>query len=150
VMNKGKVAQSGTPREIYEHPRADFVAEFVGSNNVWKCSLIGTTPPHLLLKTGFGADLKVLDPRGTGRALGEEVIVCVRPEGIQLGAATGAEQGSNLLRGRVTEAVYLGAYNRYQVDVGGGESVTADSKQKFDVGQELAMAVPPENFTVIE
>ena len=34
VMNDGRVEQVGTPREIYEHPSTDFVADFVGSMNV--------------------------------------------------------------------------------------------------------------------
>jgi ABC-type Fe3+/spermidine/putrescine transport system ATPase subunit len=150
VMHEGRVVQTGTPREIYEHPRAEFVARFVGSNNVWKCAVTGSTPEHLLLRTDFGVELKALDAGGArGRAPGDRVTVCVRPEGIELGAGQPAMGDSNLLKGRVTEVVYLGAYNRYQLDVG-GEIVTADSKQKLDVGQELTMAIPPENCTVIE
>jgi iron(III) transport system ATP-binding protein len=148
VMHEGKVVQDGTPREIYEHPRADFVAQFVGSNNVWKCKVAGRAPGRLLVRTDFGVDLKVQDTEGTGGLVpGDGVAVCVRPEGIEVGAGAGGD--SNLLRGRVAEAVYLGAYNRYQLDVG-GETVIADSKQQLDVGQELTMAVPPENCTIIE
>jgi ABC-type Fe3+/spermidine/putrescine transport system ATPase subunit len=149
VMHEGRVVQTGTPREIYEHPRAEFVAQFVGSNNVWKCPVTGRTPKHLLLKAEFGVELKVQDTGGTrGGVPGDRVTVCVRPEGIELGAGEGAGN-SNLLEGRVTEAVYLGAHNRYQLDVG-GEIVTADSKQELEVGRQLTMAVPPENCTVIE
>jgi ABC-type Fe3+/spermidine/putrescine transport system ATPase subunit len=149
VMHEGKVVQTGTPREIYEHPRAEFVARFVGSNNVWKAKITGRTPLHLMLRTDFGGELRVLDTEGTrGRGPGDEVMLCVRPEGIELGAGTDTGD-SNLLKGKVTEAVYLGAYNRYQFDVG-GEIVTADSKRRFDEGQELTMAVPPESCTIIE
>lgn len=153
VMHEGRVVQTGTPREIYERPKAEFVAQFVGSNNVWKCTVTSSpsTPSYLLLRTGFGVDLKVLlESAGAAkrRGPGDEVTVCVRPEGIELGYGDGPK-GSNLFKGRVSEVVYLGAYNRYQFDVG-GEVVTADSKQELKVGQEVTMAVSPESCTIIE
>lgn len=152
VMHEGRVVQTGTPREIYEHPRAEFVAEFVGSNNVWNCRVTGKAPGSLLLRTGFGADLKVLEADGArSRSPGDQVTVCVRPEGIALGGGGDVAAGgdSNVLKGRVMEVVYLGANKRYQVEVG-GETVMVDSKQELDVGQGLAMVIPPENCTVIE
>jgi ABC-type Fe3+/spermidine/putrescine transport system ATPase subunit len=149
VMHEGRVVQTGTPREIYEHPRAEFVAQFVGSNNVWRCVVTGSTPQHLLLRTDFGVELKALDAGGArARALGEKVTVSIRPEGIELGASL-ATGDSNLLKGRVTEVVYLGAFNRYQLDLG-GETVTADSKRELEVGQETTMVVLPEDCTIIE
>ncbi len=36
VMNGGKIEQSGTPEEIYDRPRSEFVARFIGSSNVIK------------------------------------------------------------------------------------------------------------------
>ena len=35
VMNKGRIEQIGTPEEIYTRPKTHFVAEFVGSNNIF-------------------------------------------------------------------------------------------------------------------
>src|SRR5215208_3607751 len=34
VMNEGRIAQVGTPHEVYEHPRSRFVADFIGIANI--------------------------------------------------------------------------------------------------------------------
>jgi putative spermidine/putrescine transport system ATP-binding protein len=68
VFNAGRVAQVGTPREIYERPRTRFVADFVGSSNV--------LPPALAAR--FGA---------CGWA-------SLRPEALRLADAEAAVQGT--------------------------------------------------------
>jgi spermidine/putrescine transport system ATP-binding protein len=60
VMNKGKIEQIGTPKEIYQRPATQFVAKFIGENNFLKISgnLIAVRPENINLslvnETGKG------------------------------------------------------------------------------------------------
>ena len=44
VMNAGKIEQAGTPEEIYDRPRSEFVARFIGSSNVVKGKALDADP----------------------------------------------------------------------------------------------------------
>jgi len=107
VFNEGRVAQIGTPADVYEKPETDFVAGFVGVSNVL---------------TGDAA-----------RAVtGDDAAFTIRPEKIEL-AGTDAVAGPDrcAARGHVREVVYLGALTRYVVELdGGGELVV--TRQNLD------------------
>ncbi len=92
VFNEGRIAQIGTPAEVYDRPATRFVADFVGSSNV--------LPPALTHAFGGPARWSSL-----------------RPEAIRLTAA-GAEMRA---KGRVTALRYLGAGTRVALETGGQE-----------------------------
>src|SRR5258708_19704740 len=46
VMNAGKVEQAGSPEDIYERPRSEFVARFIGGRNVVQRTVVHNRPPH--------------------------------------------------------------------------------------------------------
>ncbi|HEU5113244.1 MAG TPA: ABC transporter ATP-binding protein [Acidimicrobiia bacterium] len=96
VFNHGKVEQVGTPSEVYENPRNSFVAGFVGTSNVMSGPL-------------------------AERILGSPAPFTVRPEKITIESPSGEPRTDGLaVNGTVVEAVYLGMYTRYRVDVGDG------------------------------
>lgn len=97
VFNHGRVEQVGTPGDVYENPRNEFVAGFVGVSNV------------------VSGDL-AFQLRGDAEAF------TVRPEKISL-ADPGhmAETGKCSIDGVVKDATYLGAFTRHRVDIGGLE-----------------------------
>jgi putative spermidine/putrescine transport system ATP-binding protein len=68
VFNEGRIAQVGTPAEIYERPRTPFVADFVGSSNV--------LPPEVATRFGAGG------------------WASLRPEALRLTAPDGGLQGT--------------------------------------------------------
>src|SRR3989454_12586545 len=82
VMNRGVIQQTGTPREIYERPGNQFVADFVGTTNFLDATVSAPADPgHYRVSSALG-EMKVraveaLQP-------GEKVILSVRPEAIQL------------------------------------------------------------------
>lgn len=91
VFNEGCIEQVGTPREIYEKPETSFVAQFVGTNNIFAADRA---------KALFGDALKV-----TGS------MVAIRPEQIRL-SKTGMANG---ISARVVAVQYLGAETRVHV-----------------------------------
>src|ERR1700758_1409183 len=100
VMDRGKVVQVGTPAEIYEFPQSRFVADFVGTTNLFE-GTIATCEPGLttVFCADAGCDLIVDD---VGRFTpGQRVWVALRPEKIRLSKQPTADGRSNQLRGTV-------------------------------------------------
>jgi iron(III) transport system ATP-binding protein len=117
VMKDGFVVQVGTPRQIYETPRNQFVADFVGSTN-----FVGGTVTavdgggHCVVHTGFG-DLKV--QAGEGVQKGQTVVISVRPEDVELvETEPPPAAGDNIVSGTVHAKDFLGEYLDFHVKVG--------------------------------
>jgi putrescine transport system ATP-binding protein len=123
VMDRGKVMQVGTPSEIYEFPRSRFVADFVGTTNLFEGIVGASEPGELTVQCAeTGCDLKVDD---VGRfSPGQRVWVALRPEKIRLSKEEPKGERLNLLRGVVWELGYLGHRSTYQIKMASGKLVT--------------------------
>jgi putative spermidine/putrescine transport system ATP-binding protein len=99
LMNHARIEQLGTPREIYEHPRTAFAADFIGISNIFR----GKWDGNGSLETAHG---RFSLPRGAQSPSAEPALV-VRPEHLRLG-----EQDGNAVTGRVSEIVYAGSETR--------------------------------------
>ncbi|WP_148571933.1 ABC transporter ATP-binding protein [Nocardioides caldifontis] len=118
VMNHGRLEQVDAPEQLYEAPSTAFVAGFIGNTNL----LRGRRSGDMVILEG-GTKVPV-GARVASDAI-DRVLVSVRPEKVQLGAAP--EAGDVVaFTGRVTEAVYLGASTRYSVRCDDGLLVTSD------------------------
>jgi putrescine transport system ATP-binding protein len=129
VMDRGKVVQVGTPAEIYEFPQSRFVADFVGTTNLFE-GVISTCEPGLTTVTcqETGCDLLVDD---VGRFTpGQRVWVALRPEKIRLSKQPTVQSRANQLRGTVHQLGYLGNRCTYQVKTASGKLVTVFSQNE--------------------
>lgn len=133
VFNHGKVEQVGTPSEVYENPRNAFVAGFVGTSNV-------VSGPLAERLTGSSQAFTVRPEKLTIRQPGDPV-----PE------------GSFSAAGTVAEAVYLGMYTRYRVDIGGAvidvasQNTTADRQDtERQVGLPVLVSWPKDSCRPLE
>jgi spermidine/putrescine transport system ATP-binding protein len=123
VMNKGRIAQIGTPVEIYEAPVDSFVAAFIGDTNFLRGHVIGQTCEEYSRAAipGFG-EIGLYNDRPLSP--GEEIALSLRPEKLRLavrdpaGAMDSALPGQNCFAGEIEEVIYLGATTRYVVRVG--------------------------------
>ena len=123
VMDRGKVVQVGTPAEIYEFPKSRFVADFVGTTNLFE-GTVATCEPGLTTVecSEVGCDLMVDD---VGRFTpGQRVWVALRPEKIRLSKQPAQERRCNQLRGTVWQLGYLGNRCTYQIKTTSGKVVT--------------------------
>jgi iron(III) transport system ATP-binding protein len=124
VMDRGRVLQLGKPWELYLRPANRFVADFIGTMNVFQGRVEGPGPAagEHAVATSFGARWHVCaaDTSGTRVSLG------VRPESLTLERGGSGGESWNSLTGTITEAAYLGAVVRYQVRVADGLTITAD------------------------
>jgi putrescine transport system ATP-binding protein len=102
LMRDGRLAQIGTPAEIYESPASRFVAEFLGAANVLQAVVRRSEAGGSLLEVaGLGL---VHASRPAPRGVGESLFLAIRPERISLGSAT----PPNAVRAPIAETAYRG------------------------------------------
>ena len=109
VMNKGKIVQLGTPREVYERPASRFVADFVG----WTNFLPGKTTADGAVDV-LGKTIATAKPLSI--AAGTDVHLTVRPDDVRVGSNGGAEEV--VFNGDVRTTMYLGRNLMCEVAVG--------------------------------
>jgi spermidine/putrescine transport system ATP-binding protein len=145
VMNGGRVEQTGSPREIYEHPRTAFVADFVGSLNALELTIDELVGGYAV--TRFGDGERVVVPVATGRRPGERVRVAVRPERVRIGPAL--EDGSRL-QGTIAEVVFLGMYTQLHVDTRAGRVVCHRlAGESLEPGSRVTLSWEPEQASLL-
>jgi len=137
LMNSGRVEQAGSPREIYEGPETEFVADFLGVSNLLEAQATadGSGCSLRIGERTFHAAQGATDSRG-------EVKVMIRPERILLERHD--TPGDNRMPGLVERAVFLGGLHEVHIRVLGGEllkaTVSNDGKP-LDVALEEGTAV---------
>ncbi len=122
IMKEGRIAQIGTPFDVYETPNSRFVGDFIGNANMITGSVTG----------GEGADWQVaseeLGSTITARhqeplPIGSEVTVMVRPEKMSIGREKMAGAINSLSGGRITDIAYLGDMSIYHVKLPSGRKI---------------------------
>jgi len=149
VMDRGKVIQVGTPSEIYEFPQSRFVADFVGTTNLFEGTVTSCEPGLITVScSDTGCNLLVDDVSRC--APGQKVWVALRPEKIRLSKQPNPDAGVNQLKGMVWELGYLGNRSTYQVKTGSGKLVTVfaqnerrSSEVAIDWSDEVYVSWPP-------
>jgi len=106
VMNHGRIMQVGSPTEIYARPRNRFVADFIGKVNFLRSQVIDERRVSLLGQTFLVPDLD-------GRSPGQEVVLTIRPEAINLLSSGGH------FSGKIARATFLGGIVEYEIYVEG-------------------------------
>jgi putative spermidine/putrescine transport system ATP-binding protein len=114
VMDKGRIAQSASPREIYAQPRTEYVAAFIGGQNVLHGRVAAVTESSITLQ-GAQGDCYLLPhdttAGGTTVTTGQSVSFAVRRDRMRVTGEHGAlAPAPNTLRGRVRELEYQGIY----------------------------------------
>jgi iron(III) transport system ATP-binding protein len=115
VMNRGRIQQTGAPREIYERPASQFVADFIGTTNFLRATVRDgdSSPGFFTVDSEIGAlRVRAVDPLSEGA----KVVISVRPEDIRL-SETRPEGEGNVLEGTVDTKVFLGESVDFQVRV---------------------------------
>ncbi|GAB4264427.1 MAG: ABC transporter ATP-binding protein [Pararhodobacter sp.] len=117
VMNDGVIRQVGEPREIYEAPNSRFVADFIGSVNLFE----GTVGPAAadLMRIATEDLGPVSAPPMPGLTQGQTVWLAVRPERIAL-SRTAPEGMTNVTSGVVEDLAYGGHMTAYRVRLSNG------------------------------
>jgi iron(III) transport system ATP-binding protein len=142
VMNGGRIEQAGSPEEVYEHPRSEFVARFIGSSNVLKGKALDER--HLSCS---GATLRC---SGGKFVTGANAAIAVRPHVVRLWAGQ-PDNAANVIEGKVARQVFLGSTRDYMVELADGTHVrvVASTAENVPQGSSVWLYLPPENCRVL-
>jgi len=122
VMNRGEIVQIGTPTEIYEFPQNKFVADFIGSVNMFEGTMIEDLPDHVRIKSDeLGGTIYV--DHGISAAPGAIVYTAIRPEKINILRTPPADTTENCVKGVVKEIAYMGDVSIYLVKIDTGKTI---------------------------
>jgi len=144
VMNRGRLLQVGSPREVYEFPRSLFVADFIGQATSVTGEVV-SRDGFVTLKTPIGKMLGKYPP-GLDVVVGQKVIAIVRPEHLLLDPVDQA----NEIKVRLSALSYLGSVTRIfgQSD---GLNLIADLQvdKSVSVGQEVKLYFRPSDTLIL-
>ena len=143
IMEKGIVAQMGSPQEIYYHPKSEFVADFIGEANFLKGPLKSKNGSDGVVDiSGTKVDVKEIKNFG----IGDTCTLVLRPESAVL-----ADAGQ--LPCRVILSCFMGSYQNYHVMVGDNLVKITDfnpkNKKIYDVGDKAYVKFDPANVHVL-
>ena len=136
VMNKGRILQVGSPRDIYDRPSERFVANFIGETNFLDGEVTGVSGAEARVKLADGAVISAGLPEGLAPA--GRVSIVVRPEHARL-VPPGAPAD---LAGRLETAVYFGTDTHYHVRLDGGGAFTVRTQNSRGGGAGFAEGEP--------
>ncbi len=121
VMNAGRVVQWGAPWEVYYRPRTPFMADFVGSVNLVRASVLSASDGQVRVQLA-DHDLTLPLTDSPTPAAGAEVLLSIRPESLRLAGPSGAPaEGGVPFAGEVIRRTFLGHQMRYAIAVDGQE-----------------------------
>ncbi len=122
VMNHGEIVQIGTPSDIYEYPSSRFVADFIGSVNMFEGRLIEDEPDYVRVTSDeLGGTFHV--GHGVSAAPDATVWVALRPEKIVVTRERPEGDGDNRVEGVVSEVAYRGDQSIYLVKLASGRQM---------------------------
>jgi len=119
VMNHGEIIQVGTPTDIYEYPNSKFVAEFIGSVNMFAGRLIEDEPDHVRIDSEDMGGTIFVD-HGVSAPPGGTVWAAIRPEKMAM-TRERPDSRDNVARGTVEDIAYLGDLSVYLVRLASGK-----------------------------
>jgi spermidine/putrescine transport system ATP-binding protein len=151
VMDGGRVVQCGPPREVYEHPRTEFAADFLGTANLLDvdCAAPDGNPQRTVRLGSFALTALCPDtlPAGPGRAV-------LRPERVRLAPARRGAPAAGTVPGIVDRLVYVGATTQVAVRLPHGPSIQAllvsgGELDGLTPGTPVEVGCPPEAIRVL-
>jgi spermidine/putrescine transport system ATP-binding protein len=156
VMNGGRIEQAGGAADLYERPQTEFVANFLGVSNLVDARISARNNGLTQLETHDGATLHVPSDR-CGPHKDDSVRAGVRPEKITLlPEGDTVPDGSNVLKGTVVVAAFLGISIQYVVRAAGGEELNVFAQntdgsepESLGAGRKVQLAWRPEHTFVV-
>jgi putative spermidine/putrescine transport system ATP-binding protein len=126
VMERGRIAQAGTPQEVYHQPATAFVADFIGTMNRISGEI---SDGHLVWPSGR-LPLGSIDSRD----------VMFRPEDVRL-----VDAGEHHFHGTVVSSFFLGDHTRLVVDAGAPSPLVVETTERrtWPRGERVHLAVVP-------
>jgi putrescine transport system ATP-binding protein len=155
VMDKGRLVQVASPRELYESPNSVWVATFVGDINFIEGLVVSQKGALLTLRTEEAGTIIVTST--IKPIAGMTVPIAIRPEKIRISSETASSELANALRGEIIDVNYLGDSSVYYVKLSSGSvmKVTAANLVRsetgfFALGQRVSLSFSPDACIVLD
>jgi putrescine transport system ATP-binding protein len=134
VMDAGQIRQVATPAEVYEAPNSRFVADFIGSINLFDGEVTRSDAALTELQSPEGFALRMVD--GQSRSIGSHLTLGLRPEKIAV-THTKPDSGVNAVEGEVWDLAYLGDMSIFHVKLDSGKIIKASVVNASRSGSEV-------------
>ena len=145
VMSDGRIVQEGSPREVFAQPQDRFVADFMGSGNIFQGEVVSANDQDVTVKLGFG--VIACTANGQSVSVGDNVLISIRPESASLSSTPSPGSLACAIR---TEA-YLGVNVEYLISVAGHElriRVPSDT-QSFEPDEEAHLSLRAQGCFIV-
>ena len=126
VMDNGQFMQTGTPTEIYEHPKTRMVADFIGSANIFEGRVISNDNSQIMVRL-VDDELEFLVDHPVTLAENSRVWLALRPEKIHLSKTAPPNTPYTQLSGKVQDLGYLGSMSIYRIKLASGRVISVTS-----------------------
>ncbi|WP_282432514.1 spermidine/putrescine ABC transporter ATP-binding protein PotA [Psittacicella melopsittaci] len=144
VMNKGKIVQDGTPREIYEEPANLFVAEFIGEINVFEATVIERIEENRVRAKVAGRDCIINTDLDVFP--GKQLLVLLRPEDLIVEEIQRFDENIDGVYGEIIDLNYKGMTLDSRVKLTNGQIIVTseffnedDPSMNHNIGQKVAI-----------
>ncbi|KXA91636.1 hypothetical protein AKJ63_01170 [candidate division MSBL1 archaeon SCGC-AAA259D18] len=134
VMNHGEIVQVGNPDEVFRKPKSEFVANFVGIENIFEGK---SKREGSVAKIDIGSNVQI---EATTEREGD-VKICIRPEDILISKQPIKTSGRNMMDGQIVNISNLDNISRVTVDVGKEFAVVITKRSLFDMDLEVGKNV---------
>ncbi|NDY74335.1 hypothetical protein DO021_20870 [Desulfobacter hydrogenophilus] len=137
VLHHGKIEQGEAPDELFSHPKTEFVAHFVGANNILNVSLVEINPCEAVVRLCNEGVERSVEIRVKKYPILEkklkDINLCIHPEKIMLKKETDPVNGKlNRIKGRIVNETGNGHGIKTTVDIGGMMLQAVVPKYPFD------------------
>ena len=123
IMEEGKIRQVGVPHDVYEFPNSRYVAQFIGSINLFDGIVVEQDTDHVLIET-HELECRCQATHAGALPLGSNITLAIRPEKIMISTAK-PEYQYNWAKGVIQEIAYLGDVSIYYLKLDSGKMVMA-------------------------
>ncbi|MGE3875912.1 MAG: ABC transporter ATP-binding protein [Parvibaculaceae bacterium] len=143
VMNKGKIAQAGTPADLYERPADAFVADFIGSANLVPGEIQTRDTEKGTVTVSLGSTRLTLEAHGIDS---DNIFLVIRPSGVALES----KAGKGGLPAKIERASYLGSHWEYWLEAAGQSIfVVQPIGKRFAVGDRVHLKLDPTQLAMV-
>ena len=142
VMQAGKIIEIGNPKKIYFNSDHKFVADFIGRANLIKGKVEKQQGQHAVFASEIGS---IVALNSQGIAVGQEAMLCVRPEFIRL-APKHEATGQNIFRGRMESLIFIGEAYEGEIRIGNTLlTTTIEPTENIVEGDNISIAFDPDH-----
>lgn len=128
IMHEGEVVQVGRPLEVYQNPKTQFVADFLGMSNIFEGTITAVRDGIVTIESNRRTFEVATDGREPPKE-GEEVGFFVANERMKIG-----DTHQNEMRGTVRDTIFKGPYAEYAISL---EQANEEVRVHESTGQDL-------------